>query len=103
MVNTAKAVLNAASKNAEKTAVVLTSSTGSTNPPDAAGDAIKNELEFWSDPEFQKSKGKFSPAAKTLMEIEALKFVGRNQGLFYRIKRVCYLTCYCSYLIWNPT
>jgi len=33
----------------------------------------------WSDPEFQKANGRFSPAAKTLMEINALKEVGRNQ------------------------
>ena len=79
MVNNAIALLNAARQNAGKTAVVLTSSTGSTNPPGAAADALKNEPDFWSDPEAQKSKGKFSPAAKTLMEIEALKFVGRNQ------------------------
>ena len=79
MVNNAIALLNAARRNAGKTAVVLTSSTGSTNPPGAAADALKNELDFWSDPEAQKSKGKFSPAAKTLMEIAALKFVGRNQ------------------------
>ena len=79
MVNAATAVLSAACKNADATCVVLTSSTGSTNPPGAAADALKNEAEFWSDPEDQKSRGKFSPAAKTLMEINAFKFVGRNQ------------------------
>ena len=79
MVNAGIAVLRAAIKNNDRTAVVLCSSTGSTNPPGAVADALKNELDFWSDPDFQKSKGKFSPAAKTLMEIEALKFVGRNQ------------------------
>ena len=47
MVNNAIALLNAARQNAGKTTVVLTSSTGSTNPPGAAADALKNELDFW--------------------------------------------------------
>ena len=59
--------------------VVVTSSTGSTNPPNAVPDKPKNEIDFWSDPEIQKQKGRYSPAAKTLMEISALDFVGRNQ------------------------
>ena len=53
MVNAATAVLSAACKNADATCVVLTSSTGSTNPPGAAADALKNEAED------QKSRGKF--------------------------------------------
>ena len=60
-------------------AVVVTSSTGSTNPPNASPDLLKNEIDSWSDPELQKEKGKFSPAAKTLMEMGALDFVGRNK------------------------
>jgi len=79
MVNAALSVLKAAKKSNSKPPVVLTSSTGSTNLPEAAAGAIKNEAEFWSDPVKQKSAGKFSPAAKTLMEIKALEFVGRNQ------------------------
>ena len=59
--------------------VVVASSTGSTNPPNQLADAVKNEIDFWSDPEIQKEKGRFSPAAKTLMEIAALEFVGRDQ------------------------
>ena len=59
--------------------MVVTSSTGSTNPPDAQSDALKNELDFWSDAELQKKNGRFSPAAKTLMEESALEFVGRNK------------------------
>eukprot|EP00929_Paragymnodinium_shiwhaense_P080811 TRINITY_DN4216_c0_g1_i1.p1 TRINITY_DN4216_c0_g1~~TRINITY_DN4216_c0_g1_i1.p1 ORF type:complete len:343 (-),score=74.03 TRINITY_DN4216_c0_g1_i1:151-1179(-) len=85
MVNAGLSVLNSAKRvMAEKPgsapiAVVLTSSTGSTNPPGAPSDLVKSELTSWSDPEFQKANKRFSPAAKTLMEIEALKFVGRNQ------------------------
>jgi nucleoside-diphosphate-sugar epimerase len=82
MVNAAQAVLRAAEKAAaekQQICVVLTSSTGSTNPPGAAGDAVKNELDFWSDPDTQRTNNRFSPAAKTLMEIHALKFLGRNK------------------------
>ena len=81
MVNAGLAVMNAASKNAAvaQTCVVLTSSTGSTNPPGAPSDAIKNETDFLSDPEVQRSNKRFSPAAKTLMEIAAFDFVGRDR------------------------
>ena len=68
----------AANSSNSKPCVVLTSSTGSTNPPGAAADAIKNELDFWSDADQQKAVGKWSPAAKTLMELAALRYVGRN-------------------------
>ena len=56
MVNAGLAVMSAASKNAAvaQTCVVLTSSTGSTNPPGAPSDAIKNEIDFLSDPEVQR-------------------------------------------------
>jgi len=86
MVNAGKAAVDAASrviaKNpelADQVSVVLTSSTGSTNKPGAAADSIKSETEDWSDPELQQKNGRFSPAAKTLMEITALKAVGRDQ------------------------
>jgi len=79
MVNAALSVLKAAKKNKNNITVVLTSSTGSTNPPEAAPEALKNETDFWSDPAKQQAAGKYSPAAKTLMEIRALEFVGRNQ------------------------
>ena len=46
---------------------------GSTNPKDGEP-AKKNELEHWSDPDFQISKGKYSPAAKTLMDKAVLKY-----------------------------
>ena len=59
--------------------VVLTSSTGSTNPPGAAPDAVKNETDFLSDPDVQKANKRYSPAAKTLMEAAAFEFVGRDR------------------------
>ena len=40
---------------------------------------IKDEIHSWSNPDVQKERGKFSPAAKTLMELAALEFVGRNK------------------------
>jgi nucleoside-diphosphate-sugar epimerase len=53
-------------------AAVFTSSTGSTNPP---GDEppLKNEIDHWSDPQKQLAAGKFSPAAKTLMDQAILR------------------------------
>ncbi len=60
-------------------AVILTSSTGSTNPPPEIAKALplaKSELTHWSDPEFQIANKRFSPAAKTNMELKALGFVG---------------------------
>jgi len=77
MVNAGLSVLKAAKKG--KVPVILTSSTGSTNLPEAKPGSVKNEIDFWSDPAIQKAAGKFSPAAKTLMEIKALEFVGRNR------------------------
>ena len=59
--------------------VVLTSSGGSTNPPGHKNETPKSELHHWSDPEVQLGAGKFSPAAKTIMEMSALCEVGRNQ------------------------
>ena len=35
---------------------------------------MKNEINHWSDPDFQISQGKYSPAAKTLMDRAALEF-----------------------------
>jgi len=57
--------------------IVITSSGGSTNPKDGEP-PIKNELDHWSDPEFQISQGKFSPAAKTLMDRAALAYAEKN-------------------------
>lgn len=59
--------------------VVLTSSGGSTNPPGHKNETPKNEVIHWSDPEVQQQSGRFSPAAKTLMEMASLAAVGRNQ------------------------
>jgi len=79
MVNNAQATIQAA-KRQKVSCVVLTSSGGSTNPSDHPNEVPKKEHEHWSDPESQKQRGRFSPAAKTLMEIHALAAVGRNQA-----------------------
>lgn len=62
-------------------AAVFTSSTGSTNPP---GDepALKNEIDHWSDPQKQLAAGKFSPAAKTLMDKAILQKMDEYAGGF---------------------
>ena len=78
MRNGALSILRGASKH-KVPVVVLTSSGGSTNPPGHTNDVPKNELLHWSDPDVQISNSRYSPAAKTLMEIAALHEVGRNQ------------------------
>lgn len=85
MVNAALTVLKAAELAGKKKnthnnipCVVLTSSTGSTNLPGAHAEAVKNEIEYWSDPAAQQAHHKWSPAAKTLMELRALEYVGRD-------------------------
>jgi len=50
------------------------------NPPGLDPATPKNEVIHWSDPEAQQNAGKFSPAAKTLMETKALAAVGRDQS-----------------------
>eukprot|EP00472_Partenskyella_glossopodia_P007654 CAMPEP_0197539556 /NCGR_PEP_ID=MMETSP1318-20131121/63100_1 /TAXON_ID=552666 /ORGANISM="Partenskyella glossopodia, Strain RCC365" /LENGTH=356 /DNA_ID=CAMNT_0043098307 /DNA_START=48 /DNA_END=1118 /DNA_ORIENTATION=+ len=77
MVKNAVAVCKAA-KRQKCECVVLTSSGGSTNPIGHKNEVPKNEILHWSDPENQKSKGRFSPAAKTLMELNSLSEYGRN-------------------------
>ena len=42
---------------------------------------MKNEIDHWSDPEYQISQGKYSPAAKTLMDRAALKFGDEHPDL----------------------
>jgi len=81
MTNAMLSILRAAEKhtNADQFPVVLISSTGSTNKPGADPKSLKEEHVSWSDPELQQKNKRFSPAAKTLMEINALAFVGRNQ------------------------
>ncbi len=58
---------------------VFTSSTGSTNPPSGEPE-LKNEIDHWSDPEKQRAAGKFSPAAKTLMDQTALARMAASDG-----------------------
>jgi len=77
MVNNALAVIKVAKEENVK-AVVLTSSGGSTNPAGLEDSTPKSEVLHFSDPDAQIAKGKFSPAAKTLMEIKAFESVGRN-------------------------
>ena len=50
------------------------------NPPGLDPAIAKNEVIHWSDAEVQKAAGKFSPAAKTMMETAALAEVGRDQS-----------------------
>lgn len=60
--------------------VVLTSSGGSTNPPGLNNETPKQEHVHWSDPDDQVARQRYSPAAKTLMELRALEAVGRDQS-----------------------
>eukprot|EP00127_Corallochytrium_limacisporum_P001505 Clim_evm3s62 gene=Clim_evmTU3s62 len=78
MVNSAVQLLQAARRQSAE-CVVLTSSGGSTNPVGHKDQDPKNEIDHWSDPEEQKSRSRWSPAAKTSMEIAAFTEVGRNQ------------------------
>jgi nucleoside-diphosphate-sugar epimerase len=77
MVNSALATVKAARRNSVGV-VVVTSSGGSTNPAGLASGTPKSEIEHWSDPDQQESKGRYSPAAKTRMELAVLEEVGRN-------------------------
>jgi len=79
MVAAAENTINAALKLGIQR-VVLTSSTGSTNPPEGEP-PIKDELVHWSDPEQQIGVGKHSPAAKTLMEKKALEMMAAHPNL----------------------
>ena len=78
MVGGAEAILDGALEYGVA-AVVFTSSTGSTNPPSGEPE-IKNEIDHWSDPDFQIEQGKFSPAAKTLMDRAALARMEASEG-----------------------
>ncbi len=66
--------------------VMIQSSTGSMNPPaDRGGEpSVKSEA-HWSDPLQQIGVGKYSPAAKTLMEALALRRMEESDGAL----RVC--------------
>lgn len=70
----------AAARATRVSCVVLTSSGGSTNAPGLAAATPKREHEHWSDAAAQLAAGKFSPAAKTLMELGALAAVGRDRA-----------------------
>jgi nucleoside-diphosphate-sugar epimerase len=79
MVSNAGAVIEAAKATESVTVVVLTSSGGSTNPVDIKDSSTpKSELLHFSDPTEQIKRGRYSPAAKTLMEITSMKAIGRN-------------------------
>eukprot|EP01062_Namystynia_karyoxenos_P066474 TRINITY_DN6039_c0_g1_i1.p1 TRINITY_DN6039_c0_g1~~TRINITY_DN6039_c0_g1_i1.p1 ORF type:complete len:335 (+),score=85.52 TRINITY_DN6039_c0_g1_i1:82-1086(+) len=78
MVNNALALVRAA-RAVGCPCVVLSSSGGSTNPPGLAASTPKNEVLHWSDPDKQKEAGRWSPAAKTLMELACLKEVGLSK------------------------
>lgn len=79
MVGAAEHTLNAALKLGIDRAV-FTSSTGSTNPPEGEP-PIKDELLHWSDPEQQIAVGKYSPAAKTLMEKKIFEYMDIHPNL----------------------
>ena len=59
-------------------AVVITSSGGSANPTGHSDSTPKREHEHYSNPGWQIACGKYSPAAKTLMEMAAFAEVGRS-------------------------
>jgi nucleoside-diphosphate-sugar epimerase len=99
MVNNCLACIDAASRNGVG-AVVVTSSGGSTNPPGHKNETPKRELEHWSDHESQIAKGKYSPAAKTLMELRALEAVGRDRSNVVVDKELA--SASCRLVIMNP-
>lgn len=62
--------------------IVVTSSTGSTNPKEGLPSSVpKKETEHWSDSDYQISCGKYSPAAKTLMDKALLKYGEKHPEL----------------------
>eukprot|EP00164_Ancoracysta_twista_P005633 GFYU01007723.1.p1 GENE.GFYU01007723.1~~GFYU01007723.1.p1 ORF type:complete len:330 (+),score=96.57 GFYU01007723.1:137-1126(+) len=79
MVHNALALVKGARRNGVNV-VVLTSSGGSTNPAGHQNAVPKQEHVHWSDPDAQEANGKFSPAAKTRMELACLAEVGRDKS-----------------------
>ena len=75
LVSTTQKVLCVAGAS-KKPCVIIASSTGSTNKPDADPAEPKSEITAWSDKEKQIANGRFSPAAKTIMETAALNLCG---------------------------
>ena len=63
---------------------VFTSSTGSTNPPEGEPE-LKNEVEHWSDPDFQFETGKFAAVGKTRLDQIVLGKMATSDGGF----RIC--------------
>lgn len=78
MVSNTVAVIEAAKQTDQVSVVVLTSSGGSTNPPGLDNSTPKSEVLHVSDPDEQIKRGRYSPAAKTLVEIKSFEAVGRN-------------------------
>jgi nucleoside-diphosphate-sugar epimerase len=78
MVTNAVAVIEAAKATDSVNVVVLTSSGGSTNDPKLKDNTPKSEIHHFSDPDEQIKNGRYSPAAKTLMEIKSFNAIGRN-------------------------
>ena len=69
-------ILNAAKRNDIQTAIIC-SSTSSTNP--VPPQPFKNEIDHWSDDLEQCNSRKFTSAAKTVMEKEAIKYAKENE------------------------
>ena len=64
--------------------IVITSSTGSTNPPEGEPE-LKNEIDHWSDPDLQLKQGKFAAVGKTRLDRIALGRMEESGGAL----RVC--------------
>eukprot|EP00948_MAST-09A_sp_MAST-9A-sp1_P003883 g3883.t1 len=79
MVNNALSCIKTAREN-KVGVVVLTSSGSSTNPKGHKNETPKQEHVHWSDPAEQIGRKRFSPAAKTTMELKALEEVGRDKA-----------------------
>ena len=68
-------ILRAANKQEVKN-VIICSSTSSTNPIPPV--KLKNEIDHWSDEDFQCEERKFTSATKTVMEKAAFEFCDKN-------------------------
>lgn len=68
-------ILKSAKKQEVKN-IIICSSTSSTNPTPSV--SIKNEVDHWSDEIEQCKSKKYTSAAKTIMEKEAIKFCSNN-------------------------
>jgi nucleoside-diphosphate-sugar epimerase len=102
MVSNAGAVIEAAKATESVTVVVLTSSGGSTNPIDLQDNTPKSEVLHFSDPKEQIKRGRYSPAAKTLMEITSMKAIGRNHKNEIINEELAFHTSTPRLIIMNP-